>query len=260
VWGRKANPEHLDGAFYYPSRGIGSIADRLAEGCGGRNIQLRTRVTKLLHTAGRIFAVETDGERVNAVDEVVTTLPLPVLLRLLDPGPPEAVLAAARGLSFRGLILVALFLARRSVTRSGTVYFPDLSFRFTRVYEPRNRSVQMAPPGHTSLVTEMPCNEGEAIWHADPAELIDSVRASLIRIGWFAEEEVVDATVRRMPSAYPVLKVDSEERVQRIVRYLSTFHNLHLCGRNATFSHASIHDIVTQARKLVAERLPTGAQ
>ena len=31
--------------------------------------------------------------------------------------------------------------------------------------EPRNRSALMAPPNHTSLVAELPCNESDELWH-----------------------------------------------------------------------------------------------
>jgi protoporphyrinogen oxidase len=109
----------------------------------------------------------------------------------------------------------------------------------------------MAPPGKTSLVAEIPCYENDVLWRAENATSIALVRSHLVRIGWIEEKDILDATVWRMPCAYPVLDLGSEEHVGRIKDYLAAFGNLCLAGRNAEFTHASIHELIAGARQLV---------
>ena len=79
---------------------------------------------------------------------------------------------------------MALFLRKESVTSAATVYFPDPRIPFTRVTEPRNRSEAMSPPGHTSLVAEIPCGSGDALWRRTMRISSGSCRSHLEKIGW----------------------------------------------------------------------------
>lgn len=142
--GGRATHAHLDGAFYYPTTGYGAIADALATERGKGHIRLNSRVTRIVHRDGRIRAIEVGQQEIVHVDEVASTLPLTLLLKALDPPPDEHLLAEARRLKFRNVILVAVFLDRPSITTNATVYFPSPDMWFTRVYEPRNRSPLMA--------------------------------------------------------------------------------------------------------------------
>jgi protoporphyrinogen oxidase len=253
--GRRAKTRHLDGEFLYPRLGIGTIADRLRDSCGPENIRLQARITRILHNGRRIQAFEIDGSERVEVDRVVTTLPLTAFVRQMHPAPPEEILAQAGQIRFRGLILVALFLSAPRITAFGTVYFPGLEFPFTRVYEPKNRSQEMAPAGQTSLVAEIPCQENEATWQMDDSELIRLVRSHLQPLGWFQDHQVIEGRVLRLKHAYPVLEKGIESKVERVSGYLNSFENLAQCGRNATFLHSSMHDVIRQGKEVV-ESLP----
>ncbi len=248
--GMKKKTQHLDGAFYYPKQGIGEITERLAQSCGSDTLHLGETVTKILHDGHSIRAIETNRGQ-TPTGEVVNTLPISLLIRLLDPAPPEPILKAAGNLRFRNIILVAFFLAKNSVTRNGSVYFPERDFDFTRVYEPKNRSASMAPEGKTSLVAEIPCWEDDALWREQPADLIQRVSAQLRTLGWFEKEEILSAEVMRLPRAYPVLQVGSEKDTRTLFDYLRQFDNLSTTGRSGKFTYAHIHDMMRFAKNLV---------
>ncbi len=252
--GKKAKTAHLDGAFHYPRLGIGTVAETLAQHCGSEYIRLDSAITRVFHNRTRIQAVEVNAGRRIDVQDVVSTLALPHFLEMMEPAPPAEILALARGLRFRDVILVALFLARASVTDAATVYFPGGEFPFTRVYEPRNRSARMSPPGQTSLVAEIPCDEKDPRGgRAGEAELAQTVRARLIQIGWVHESEILDSTVVRMKCAYPVLALDTAYRIARITAFLDRFQNLRVTGRNGRFRHAFIHDVIRLGAQAVGE-------
>jgi protoporphyrinogen oxidase len=194
------------------------------------------------------------------VDELVSTLPIEALVARLDPPAPPPVLKAARSLEHRDLALVALMLRRDLVTRAATVYFPDPGVPFTRLTEPRNRSEAMSPPGHTSLVAEIPCRDGDAHWRADDRELVAAVRRPLERMGWVRPGEVVGERVVRMRHAYPVLSLDHERSLAAVRGYLDGFENLSLAGRNGRFEYGWMHDAMRAGKDLVSAWSGGGAR
>ena len=247
--GGRAATAHLDGSFLYPRGGFGLIAERLADAAGRDRIRCRARVERLLHDGAAIRAVGVVGREPEPCDAVVSTLSLPRLVRLFDPPLPPQVLELAQRLRFRDVTLVALALDRPSVTASATVYFPSPAIPFNRVYEPRNRCPEMSPPGRTMLVAEL---AGDAAHGRGDAETVASVRGELVRIGWIHERDVIDATVRRVPEAYPVLELGSEAIVERLALELGRFRNLWLSGRNGRFAYTHLHDQVRLGHDLVS--------
>lgn len=249
--GKRAKTTHLDGRFYYPRHGIGMIAERLADSCGRERLRLDARVTGLLHNGQRIQAVEINGCETIAADRVVNTLPLPVAARLLLPALPSALQDDIARLKFRNVVLVALYLNKPSATRAGSVYFPDPHFPMTRVYEPRNRSLEMAPAGRTMLAVEIPCHPWDACWQQDDRELIRLVAGKLKVCGWFREDELAGGCVKRLPHAYPVLEAGIQPGVRRIMDALAQFENLITLGRNGEFRYTHMHDMLRRGHDAV---------
>lgn len=248
----RASSEHLDGSFYYPNQGIGQIMDALAVCCDG-SIACSSKVTKVIHDHLRITAIEINHTHRSNVDEVVSTLPLTLLLQLLNPCPPQEILEIAQSLQYRSLVLVTLFLSKPSVSQNASIYFPESSFIFTRVYEPKNRSQAMAPPDQTSLVIEIPCFQGDPVWQLTEAELICKVVDQLSEIGYFTRAEVSDAVCHRVKWAYPILEAGYENRVQAISDFLSRFENLKISGRNGKFLYTHIHDMMQFGKDISEE-------
>lgn len=244
---------HLEGPFYYPDNGIGAVSEALADGCGRAAISPNAEISRVFHDGRRIQAVETgNGERFEC-SAVLSTIPLDRFLRMLAPPPPAEILNAAAGFRFRQLALVALFLNRETVARAATIYFPDPSLPFTRVYEPKNRSARMAPPGQTSLVAEIPYSPGDRFEYMEDERLSEIVRSHLVRTGLIAERDVIATGVRRLADAYPVLEIGVENRRREIFSYLAGFANLKTIGRCGTFRYLHIHDLLPQSTRAVKE-------
>ena len=251
----RASTAHLDGEFYYPRWGFGTIADRLAKACGSENIVLRSRVTRLFHDGQRVRSLEINGARSIETDEIVSSLPLPVLVRLLDPAPPQEILEAATRLRFRNVILVALFLNRSGITDNASIYFPDREYPFTRIYEPRNRSPEMAPVERTSLVAEIPHNAGDAVARSRPDELVKMVLDPLVQLGWVTRRDLLGTATHCMTHSYPVLELGSERVLARLDDYLAGLSNLATVGRNGGFVYAHLHDMLRSGAEPVRRHL-----
>jgi protoporphyrinogen oxidase len=244
---------HVEGRFYYPKLGIGAIADALARVCGERNIHTGSSVTRMLHDGRRLTAIEIGGQRRIDVATVVSSLPLTLTLRMLDPPPPREVLELTDRIRYRQVRLVVLWIDRPSVTRAATVYFPSSRFEFTRISEPRNRSPEMAPAGKTSLLVELPCHADDELWTAADDELVDTVRRRVLEIGWVDDHEVLGGVAGRLPNAYPVLDVSCDAAVAQIHGYLDRFENLRLTGRSGRFVYGWIHNMMRFGLETVAE-------
>jgi len=251
VGNSRAKTEHLDGSFYYPDYGIGAIMDALVEQCRHENIHKKSKITKVWHENNRITAIEANGEQRRSIDFLVSTIPMNHFLTILNPRPPEEILEAVRFLKYRHLRLVALFIDADSITRAATVYFPDAQYPFTRLYEPKNRSLTMAPKGKTSLVLEIPCQEEDEIWGKSAEALVQELGETFVRIGWIKKEQLIGGTVKNMMYAYPVLEKDFEPRAKRIVDYLSRFDNLALAGRCGMFRYTHLHDMMRRGKDIV---------
>ena len=249
--GQQAKTTHLDGQFYYPKKGIGTIFNAISNYCGSGNYRLNTSVNKIHHNNQHITAITLkNGERV-PVQKVISTLPLGLVFQLLDPVPPEALLALARSIKFRNIILVGIFLNKSSVNNNGSMYFPSEEYPFTRIYEPRNRSTAMSPKGKTSLIVEIPCQKNSALWKTQEQALINETINHLVNIGFFKPSEVESSCSYRIHNAYPILEKGYKNKIHPLFKYLAKFTNLHLSGRNGLFAYTHIHDHMKNGRDII---------
>ena len=250
--GRTAKVRHLGGTIYYPHGGFGMITERFAEISGATNIRTESRITSVTHEEQQIRSIELNGRRLVTTDEVVSTLPANLLVQLMRPKPPEEILAAAKSLLFRALVLVVIFVRRQSVTESSSIHFPDPRIPFTRIHEPKKRCKHMAPDDQTSLVAEIPCQENDEVWNQQDQDLIARVLWGLQEVKLVTADEIINGIVVRLDNAYPLLEVDYEQKIQQIRAYLENFSNLKVTGRTGSFAYLSLHHIMNDAKKTIA--------
>ena len=63
--------------------------------------------------------------------------------------------------------------------------------------------------------------------------------------------EIQKQKTYKLPFAYPVLTVDVEDKVARLVDYCKQFNNMYLTGRNALFQYLHLHDLFKKGRTVV---------
>ena len=243
VLGTPQNPNHLDGSFFYPRHGIGMISDKLCDFIGKKHIKLKHRVSRLIHTDGRIERIVLNDDIEIQAATVINTLPLTLSIRMLEPPPPPELCAIADRIKYRHLILCVYCLNRDAFSPNASLYFPGEEFPFTRLYEPKNRSPEMAPKGQTVIVLEIPCYSDDAVWNMPEAALKTEVWDALRRVKPLFPEEVIHDQIYKLPFAYPVLEVGFEENVEQLVAYFERFENLHLTGRSSLFRYLHLHDL-----------------
>jgi len=234
--------------FLYPAFGIGRISEKLESAVqeNGR-VLTGTRIERVCHSKFQIrWLITKNGEDKEAVlgQEFISSVPLTALVRMLDPKPPEEVLAAANGLRYRDLVVVVVMLDRERVTDQSWIYVPERRIAFGRLHEPKNWSPAMAPPGKTHLVAEYFCFENSPVWNADDGGLIERTVDDLEKLGLIETGEVIGGAVVRVPRAYPLLEVGYRKHYDTIWNYLNRFENLHVLGRGGSFRYLNMDHVI----------------
>jgi len=223
--------------FHYPRLGPGQMWETIADDLerAGVPVELRTRVTRLRHAEGRVTSVVVsgpDGEREVPVDGVVSSIPLSELVLSLDPLPPDDVVAAARRLRYRDLIVVGLVSSDPEPFPDNWIYLHDPGTRAGRVQNFGAWSAGMTRPGYTCLGVEYFCFAGDELWNTPDNALVQLAARELGRIGLLDPEHVVEGTAIRVRHAYPMYDAGYRDAVGRLRRALDAIENLETVGRN----------------------------
>jgi protoporphyrinogen oxidase len=234
--------------FWYPRNGIGQIAEGLAARAEQHGAQLltRTRITAVEHDDGAITAIEyqKDGETVRQeCDACVSSLPLPLLVQLLRPAPPEEVLQAARSLQYRAMIFLFLEIDKPRVTDDHWIYFPGPMI-FNRISEMRNFTDDAAPDGRTSLTLEITCDIGDELWTMPEEQIYTRAVRELAQTGLIEERQVTGHFFRRLSHAYPTYDVDFEAKIGHMAYHLADYDNLVNAGRQALFRYVNTDHVM----------------
>ncbi len=254
------NTKSLIEAFDYPVRGPGLMWQRFQEAIEAANgeVRLNTEVIRLEHDQGRVKKVVSccqGKSQCFSVDQVISSMPVPRLIEILHPPPPEPVLAAARGLSFRAFLIVCLIVDRADLFPDQWIYVHSSEVRVGRIQNFKNWSAAMVPdPGSTSVGMEYFCNQGDDTWNMADNDLIRLAAAELASLGLADPGEVKDGCVIRQPGAYPVYDRDYRQHLGVLQGYLAGFANLQTVGRNGTHRYNNM-DHSMQSGLLAAENL-----
>jgi protoporphyrinogen oxidase len=136
------------------------------------------------------------------------------------------------------------------------MYVASGDLRVSRIQEPKRRSPAMAPPEHTSLMLEIPCDAGDATWRASDRQLLDLAKEELAALG-FALDDVTGSFSVRVEHGYPVYHLDYERDRQALLREVDRFANVRTGGRQGLFRYVFM-DAAMQMGLLAAGEMAEG--
>jgi protoporphyrinogen oxidase len=237
--------------FSYPREGgIGVLAEALARG------DFR------LHLDEKVVAIDLDRRRAETAsgrtfefERLVSTAPLPELLRMTR-GLPPAVAAAAERLRSVAICIANLGVARPASSRAHWLYFPEPAYPFYRVGTTTNFSPAAAPPGHHALYVEATLPFGaapgcRALW---PRMRRGLERAGLLERG--EEPEVVDLI--HVPHAYVLYDRHRARVLPGVLRALEE-RGVHSIGRYGAWEYAAMEDALAQGMATARRISPAGS-
>ena len=250
--------------FMYPRDGFGRFSERMADAVRemGNEIRLSHGVERVHREGNRVTGVtvstENGSQRIEAAN-FISSIPLTMLAKIVDPPAPADVLAAADQLTFRNIITVNIMLKKKQVTHDTWLYVHDRNILFGRFHEPKNWSAAMVPgDDFTSLVVEYFCSFGDHIWNMTEEQLVEQTVKHLVEdLGFISRDEVIGGFAIRAPRAYPSYVIGYEKPLQKIKDFVESLDNLQIIGRYGTFRYNNTdHSIETgllAAKNLLGE-------
>jgi protoporphyrinogen oxidase len=234
---RRDRPFGYNAHFLYPvAGGIQVLPDSIARGAGP--LRLATTVESIDPEKRRIRLRDFDAAI--EYETLVTTMPLDVLVRMLDPLPDEVRQAGGR-LRHNSVLSVNLGVEGRELSPYNWVYFPEPEFCFYRLGFPSNSSPRVAPPGASSVTAEVAFSNARPI---DKAAAVRQVKADLERIGILKRGDKIGVeAVFEIPCAYVLYDHARRSAVDAIQRHLRSRGILSV-GRYGAWEYSSMEDAI----------------
>jgi protoporphyrinogen oxidase len=222
AWGPNAT-------FKYPRYG----------GTGGLFTRMQPFVQDHLSLETPALAVDTersevvlgDGSRV-AYDDLLSTIPLDLLVRGLCGQVPDEVVHQAGRLRHSGSFIVGIGLRQPSPSRKCWIYFPESNCPFYRLTYLSNYSPDVVPDPatHYSLLAEISHSEFKPV---DRDTTVGDTITGLVSAGVITDADrcdIVDSYLIERSYTYPVPSLERDEALRVIQPYLES-RNIYSRGR-----------------------------
>jgi protoporphyrinogen oxidase len=234
--------------FLYPEKGPGQMWETVAEKVKelGGEIYLGYEAEKIIVEKNQIQSITCRnpgaGNSIEFAGEYFfSTIPVKNLVASLVnievPGPVNDI---ASRLSYRDFIMVGLLFKKKNgenmdgfeMLTDNWIYLQDKDLIAGRLQIFNNWSPHMVADNNNLWIgMEYFCSESDAIWNNSRVEMIELALKEITGIGLIQKEALIDATVIKIPKAYPSY-IGAYEQFHLIQEFLDKIGNLYLTGRN----------------------------
>jgi len=238
--------------FHYPRRGgYQAIPRAFAQLMPAERIHCAAPVERLV--------VGPEGPRVvvqgteHTFDRVVSTTPIPILMRLLDD-VPDRISHAAAALRIHPMLVISLGFKGVDPHQFSSVYFPAEDFLVNRMSSPCTFSPENGPPGCYSIQAEITSTPGGHELEMKDGSVVDHVVEGLKRNRVLRpDDEPIYSRVERYEYAYVVYERGYEDHFTLVRQWLED-RGVYLHGRFGAFEYLNVDGCVIRSIEL-AERL-----
>ena len=234
--------------FWYPKHGgIGALANSLAENL---SVKLEAEATWFNPSPKGVetLYVEDDMEKSLQSEKVLSSLPLPEIIAMMDDVPDE-VQSAADNLVYNSLVCVMIGVKHPAITDKHWLYFPEKDLIFNRISFPMNFSPHTTPAGKSSILVEVTYRDKIMdLEETKKRVLLDLVKAKIIK----ENDEIEICTAIDSKYAYVIYDLDHRRKVKLIHEYLVA-HNIVPIGRFGEWEYYNM-DKAIQSGKTAGEK------
>ena len=209
-WGPNAS-------FKFPLLGTGMLYERIAAGLA-RPVELNRRVIEI-DVQGRSLSFS-DGTG-TSFDHLVSTMPLPELVRCI-PGVPDEITVAADSLHHTSGHFIGVGVDEPTESSKCWIYYPQPDVPFYRVTYLSNYSEHLTPgPNQFALLAEVSSSSHRPV---DPSTLVPRTIEAMVRTGLLtsdqAEANILSTHHMSVPYSYPVPTKQRDAALTVIQRWL----------------------------------------
>ncbi len=241
LFGNKSNKHKtLVDQFAYPSKGTGSIYVKMKDFIEqqGAQVFLNSQVKRVLLKDKKAVGVELVNDQQIFADEIISTMPLTLMVHGLD-AVPETVLQACNQLYYRNTILVYLEVDAVDLFPDNWIYIHSPEVLHGRITNFRNWSPDLY--GHkntTILCLEYWCFDNDEIWSKDEAYFSKLASDEVKKIKLVNQEtKILNSSVVKLQRCYPVYETGYMQHIEVIKNYLDGIENLRVIGRYGSFKY-----------------------
>jgi protoporphyrinogen oxidase len=250
-------------AYLYPRRGFGQLCETMADAAVAAGARLRLgsaaeRIevghsevsVQLGRSEFHYAAAERSGWNADTfldsggwlrAKHVFSTLPLPLLARMTNPGAPYEAVEASGDLKFRAIVLVYVVHKGGRWTRHDVHYIPGGRTPVSRISEPMNHRINPEDPEDRDVVCfEMPCDIGDDIWNASDDELAELVRDCVRETG-LPTLNMDWVQVKRVRNVYPIYHRGYREQLSVLEDWVENLPHITTFGRQGLFTPDNTH-------------------
>jgi UDP-galactopyranose mutase len=195
-------------------------------------LRLNARIVRVSPKGHSVTLADGSGLR---YDHLISTLPLPVLIRAMGDEAPDAIREAAARLRHVSVRCVNLGIGRKNLTEKHWIYYPEDTV-FHRIFVQGNASPHCNPPGGFGLTCEITYSPNKPL-PCDGDALIEQCIRDCHRVGLFTPDDPVWAAHQvDLPHAYVIYDHARAEHV-KLIRAWLTEQDIILAGRYSEWEY-----------------------
>jgi len=230
--------------FMYPKHGgIGALANQLSRDL---NVSPGSEVVDVKPSGTKVtIKYRKEGEiRETASEKILSSIPLPELVRILHD-PPEEVYKAARSLVYNSLVCANIGVKRPDISDKHWLYFPEERFVFNRVSFPMNFSEYTTPRGRSSILVDVTHRENSI----NPERVRERVIEDLAKTKIITERDEIEVCdMSAFKYAYVIYDLDHRKNVGIIHDYLESV-NIIPIGRFGEWEYFNMDKAIISGKK-----------
>ena len=217
--------KHYITHFRYPSKG-GFVA-YLRKFIPLGNLKLNHQLVSINPNTRQLTF---DNGHVTQYDGLVSSVPLPDVIRMIQDAPQDVV-AAARKLACSTCVLVNVGVNRADLSNAHMTYFYDEDICFTRLGFPHMLSTDNAPDGCGNIQAEVYFSDKYKPFTGAPEDWIEPVIRDLRRVGLLRDgDEVLSRKAMFLKYANIIFDLERADALKTVHAYLDDV-GIAYCGR-----------------------------
>jgi protoporphyrinogen oxidase len=237
--------------FRYPS--AGGFVNYLRKFVPLGNLQLNHELVSIDPDAREI---RFSNGHVTGYDALVSSVPLPDLVRMIQGAPPEVV-HASRLLACTTCVLVNVGVDRADLSDAHMTYFYDEDICFYRLGFPHMLSARNAPPGTGSIQAEVYFSDKYKPLAGSPEDWIEPVIRDLRRCGLLRKDDrVLCSKAMLLRYANVIFDLDRAAALAKVHGYLDEL-GIAYCGRYGDWGYMWTDESFTSGEQAAEKALTT---